>query len=296
MRTKLFAVYAVVSLALLAAGPGLAAADEAGNTELAVSVNQSADGVPTVSVTDNGTGVTGANVTVAALENATYAGEGNYTTTNGTVDLPIPEANVSVDVTAAFENATAATTANLTAPAENESENETETESFGAEVSAFVNSLLSGDASGGIGHQVATFVLANNPGNAPDHAGPPAWLTGEDGDDNENETEDDRRGPPAWAGDEDDDDGNETDDDEGENETEDDRRGPPAWAGDGEDDEDDGEESETETDEDAEESETEADEADEEADDDEEEDDDDDDDEEGDEDGERGPPPWAGPP
>jgi hypothetical protein len=318
MRTKLFALYAAVGLALLAVGPGLAAAaDSAGNADagntLAVGISQADDGSATVSITQNETGVENASVAVTTADNASYAGTGNYTTdSDGTVGLPAPEQNVTGDVTATVDNHTATTTADLTVA----SENLTAFDTFGLEVSAYVSDLLSDEnRTGGIGPAVATFVTANNPGNAPDHAGPPAHVTGEnESDDNEthpserqgppadifgddaNETADenetdDRRGPPEDAGppadrgpDHDDDD-NETAD---ENETDDDRRGPPEDAGPPADRDDDDAETETEDNE-TEESEDESGDADEQ-------DDDNDNDDDDDNGGDSGPPDDAGPP
>ncbi|MDS0220354.1 hypothetical protein NDI54_03205 [Haloarcula sp. S1AR25-5A] len=329
MRTKLFALYAAVGLALLAAGPGLAAAaDSAGNTDtgntLAVSVSQSDDGSATVSVTQNDTGVENASVHVETADNVSYAGTGNYTTdSDGTVGLPALEQNVTVDVTAMTDNHTATTAADLTVASMNAT-NMTEFDTFGLEVSAYVSDLLSDEnRTGGIGPAVASFVTANNPGNAPDHAGPPAHGENESddnethpserqgppadifGDDDENETEDenetdDRRGPPEDAGPpedrgpDSDDDENETEDDE--NETDEDRRGPPEDAGPPEDRDDDDSENETEDDE-TEESEDESDDDSDSGDDDNDSDDDDsDDDDSDDDDGDRGPPEDAGPP
>ena len=327
MRTKLFALYAAVGLALLAVGPGLAAAaDSAGNADagntLAVGISQANDGSATVSVTQNETGVENASVAVETAGNASYAGTGNYTTDgDGTVGLPAPEQNVTVDVTATVDNHTATTTADLTAAPETV----TEFDTFGLEVSAYVNDLLSDEnRTGGIGPAVATFVTANNPGNAPDDAGPPTHITGEnESDDNEthpserqgppadifgddeNETEDgnetdDRRGPPEDAGPpadrglDSDDDENETED---ENETDDDRRGSPEDAGPPEDRDDDDADDETEGAEDeSEESDDETEDADGdqgEGDDADTNDDSDSDDDDG---GDRGPPDDAGPP
>jgi len=318
MRTKLFALYAAVGLTLLAVGPGLAAAaDSAGNTDagntLAVGVSQADDGSATVSVTQNETGVENASVAVETADDGSYAGTGTYTTDgDGTVGLPAPEQNVTVDVTAAADNQTATTTADLTVASANAT-NATEFDTFGLEVSAYVSDLLGDEnRTGGIGPAVASFVTANNPGNAPDHAGPPAHVTGENESDNEthpserqgppagifydeNET-DDRRGPPEDAGPPEDrgpdrdDDENETDDDENEteddeNETDEERRGPPEDAGPPEDRDDDAE-NETEDDE----NETEEPE-------DETEDSDDEDDGDADsDDGDRGRPDDAGPP
>jgi len=314
MRTRLFALYAAVGLTLLAVGPGLAAAaDSAGNTDagntLAVGVSQADDGSATVTVTQNETGVENASVAVETADDASYAGTGNYTTdSDGTVGLPAPEQNVTVDVTATADNHTASTTAELTVASMNAT-NMTEFDTFGLEVSAYVSDLLSDEnRTGGIGPAVASFVTANNPGNAPDHAGPPAHVTGEnESDDNEthpserqgppadifgddeNET-DDRRGPPEDAGppaDRDDDDAeNETED---ENET-DDRRGPPEDAGPPADRDD----AENETEDDENETEEPEDETEEPEDDDDSDDDTDTDDD--DDDGDRGRPDDAGPP
>jgi len=235
MHTRLFAVAATMAMVLFALGPGAAtvAAQTAGNTtdSLDVSVDQAGNTGPVVTVTDNETAVENASVAVAALDNGTYEGaDENYSTdVNGTVTLPEPEETVSVEVTATAGNATGSTTAELLAEAE-ATDNETadnESEAFGNSVSAFVASLEA-DNDSAIGQQVATYVTENNPGNAPDHAGPPA-----DGDrrgppehagkGNGADNETDRRGPPEDAG----------QGDDADNET--DRRGPPEDAGQGDD-------------------------------------------------------------
>ena len=199
IRTKLIAVTATVALVLVALGPGVGtvAADTAGNDTLSVSVGQTDSSEPTVTVTENASGVENASVAVATVGNDSYAGTGNYTTdTNGTVSLPAPESNVTVEVDATVDNMTASTTADLTVA------NETVNSTFGMQVSTFVQSLISTDTVD-IGQQVATFATENNPGNAPDHAGPP--------DDDDNETDGPGNGnAPNSAGPPDDDD-NETD-------------------------------------------------------------------------------------
>jgi len=248
---------ATVGLVLFALGPGVAtvAADSAGNDTLDVSVNQAGNTGPVVTVTDNGTGVENASVSVETVENVSYAGTGEYTSdANGTVSLPTPGANVTVEVTATYGNATASTTAELLAGSGNDT-----AANFGTEMSSFVESLLSGDSKN-IGQQVSEYARENNPGNAPDHAGPPEDKErgppehAGPGDADDNET-DDRRGPPEHAGPGGADD-NETDD----------RRGPPEDRGDDSEDvnetEDDDSEDVNET---AEEEETEDDETDDEA-------------------------------
>jgi len=194
MHSKLFAVMAAVGMVLFALGPGVAtaAAQTAGNDSVDISVTQDGE-EPTVSVTDNGTGVANATVAVEALDNGSYDGVGEYTTDeNGTVELPTPEENATVEATTTVDNVTVSTTADLTVTTEEEKE------SFGSVVAAFVQSLQEGNETN-IGQQVADFVTSNNPGNAPDHAGPPDNAGPKDADDNE--TEDDRPGnAPEGAG------------------------------------------------------------------------------------------------
>jgi len=232
---------ATVGLVLFAFGPGAAtaaasAANTAGNDSLDVSVSQAGNSGPTVTVTDNDTAVENASVSVEALENGTYEGtdETYSTDANGTVSLPAPEETVTVNVTATAGDATGSTTVELTAG--------NETASFGDRVSAFVKSLLSEDADN-VGQQVAEFVTENNPGNAPDHAGPPA-DDDERGppEDRGNDADDDKRGPPE-------DRGNNADDDESD---EDKRRGPPENAGPPEDRGNDADDDETEAEDDSE--------------------------------------------
>lgn len=164
-----------VLLAVLVVAAAVAPVAGATTESLAVGVTQADDGTASVTVTDNGTGVENATVEVTA-DNATYDGEGTYTTdSNGTVDLPAPAENVTVTVTATYENATASTTVELVAGNGDESdEEEEEAGGFGAEVAAYVMSLLEEDGPGLDGSVLADFVTESNPGNAPDHAGPDA--------------------------------------------------------------------------------------------------------------------------
>ena len=196
MRTKLFALVAVVGMLGMAAGPGVAAAaagdsgNTAANEPLDVSVTQET-GV-SISVTQNGTGVENATVDVAVVGNGTYEDAGTYTTNEkGALLLSAPEENVTIEVTASADNQTASTTADLTVT------NATNSGVFGQQVSNFVQSLLDSNETG-IGPQVAEFVTANNPGNAPDHAGPPEHAG--PGDENESENETKSNGPPEHAG------------------------------------------------------------------------------------------------
>jgi len=244
MHTKLFALVAAVGMLGLAVGPGVAAAaasdsgNAAANEPLDVSVTQEV-GV-WVSLTENGTGVENASVDVAVVGNCTYDEAGTHTTNEkGALLLSAPEENVTIDVTASTNNATATTTTSLTGT------NGTDA-AFGHQVSWFVQKLL-GDGETGIGQQVAEFVTANNPGNAPDHAGPPAHAGPGDENESANETNG-GNGPPAHAGGSDKGDG----DDEGSASGNGNGGGPPDHAGPGDDaDEDDDvdeeDESETET-------------------------------------------------
>ena len=114
MRERTTAIL-LVAVVALGAMTGVAAAD--GHLEVAVDD----DGAqPTVTVTDeNGTAVENATVNVSAVdaENESYAGAGSYESdANGTVELPAPEEDVTVEVNVTSGNDTASTTADLEAP------------------------------------------------------------------------------------------------------------------------------------------------------------------------------------
>ncbi|SEW18413.1 hypothetical protein [Halobacterium jilantaiense] len=197
----------------------LVASTDDTSDELAVGVTQADDGSAAVSVTTNGTGVPNASVAVAAQDNVSYAGEGNYAADeNGTVGLPAPEQNVTVDVTADADNQTATTTATLTV-----SENATDEDAFGARVSAFVRALqLDGNMSG---QAVAEFVTANNPGadNRSDTAnqGPPEDAGNDESEDDadaDDEPEDDESDADGESND-DNGNGNDSDDEKGNSDT-----------------------------------------------------------------------------
>ena len=166
MPKKSIAVIAAALLLVASVAPAVAT-----DGSLAVSITQNEGGSATATVTHNDTTVENATVEVEAID-GNYSEEGTYTTDeNGTVDLPAPGENVTIEVLAEYGNETASTTAELVATAENET---TANGSFGARVSAFVHSLLNGtDEQRRIGRLIAGWVTANNPGNAPDHAGPP---------------------------------------------------------------------------------------------------------------------------
>ena len=154
---------------------------------LYASVSQGSSGAVTIAVTDNGTAAAGANVTVA-VTSGNYSGNGSYVAdANGTVGLPAPSENATIEVTADYDNETFTTTAAIGPVQSDEPE-----VSFGDRVSNFVNELQNDSNVTHIGPLVAEFVLENNPGSPPDHAGPPEWLT--------NDSVDKERGPPDHAG------------------------------------------------------------------------------------------------
>lgn len=168
---------AMLVAALAGATAGTASAVPTG--DLSVSVAQDGDGgAATVTVTANGSSVEGANVSVVALNNSSYAGTGTYVTDeNGTVGLTAPAENVTVEVTAEAGNATETVQATLTAPAETD-------EPFGDEMAAYVHKMISvrdraspgGEVSGdSLGQLVSQYATEHNPGaeKRPDHAGPP---------------------------------------------------------------------------------------------------------------------------
>ncbi len=175
---------------------------------LAMTVDQADDGSATVTVTDNGTAAENASVNISVPdENVSYAGAGTYTTSeNGTADLPAPNQTVTVSVTVMHDNQSLSESVTLQSADDLEDDPDDATP-FGQEVKAFVHSLLNetADDNTTIGHQVAEFVTSNNPGNAPDHAGPkstpgkPAHA-GPDGAGPSDFDSDDATGPPAHAG------------------------------------------------------------------------------------------------
>lgn len=218
-KRHLAAVMAVVTLFAAVALPGAVAADDHDAPDLEIDVVQ--DDEIVIAVTANESPAANATVDVAvAEENATYAGAGEYVTdADGAVTLEPPAETVTVAIEATAGNATGETTATLEAAEE-------EADGFGALVSAFVERVR-GDTDGPLGLVVSNFVVDNNPGNAPDHAGPPEHAGPASDDERE-------RGPPAHAG-QSDHDGNEsaggppshagTHDDDGEH------GGPPSHAG-----------------------------------------------------------------
>ena len=94
-----------------------------------------------------------------------YEGAGTYTTdANGTVELPAPDDGVRLDVEVEDGNRT--TSANVTL-------DEGATVPFGQRVSGLIQQILQDDGNTSVGQAVAEFVRGNNPGNAPESAGPP---------------------------------------------------------------------------------------------------------------------------
>lgn len=206
MTRQLLAITAAVALLLAGVAPAAAT-----HGALDVTVDQPEAGSPaTVTVEHNGTAEANASVNVTEVD-GNYSGTGDYVTdANGTVELPAPSENVTIEVAAESANGTGTATADLLVASTNETAGNA---TFGDMVSSFVHSLLADDnRTGGIGQEVASFVLDNNPGNAPDHAGPP-----------ENAGPPDDAGPPAA------DDGNTTAASSGGGNG----GGPPPWAGGG---------------------------------------------------------------
>jgi len=186
MIRKALAVFVATALIAGAMAPGaLAATDE----DLSVDVSQHDDGSATVTVMVNETAAANASVNVTTVDaNATYAGTGTYTADeNGTVGLPAPNATVTIDVLAAYDNETASATVELVA--ENDTEEDLANMTFGERVSALVHGLQNdSNTSGPFGLLVAQFAATQNPGNG---QGPPV-MAGPGG-----ETDD--RGPPEFV-------------------------------------------------------------------------------------------------
>ena len=158
--------------------------------DLAVAVSQGPDASVTITVTDADDPADGADIDIEVdeEENGDYADAGSYdNVADGELELSAPEETVDVTIEATYADQTESIDATLY----NASELGDETfDTFGERVSGFVHSLQD-EGMRGFGPLVASFVTEHNPGNAPDHAGPPGWLTGDD---------DRERGPPEHAG------------------------------------------------------------------------------------------------
>jgi hypothetical protein len=226
------------------------------DTGLAVDVVQQSDGSATVTVTDDGAAVENASVNVTA--GVAYEGTGEYDSgVDGTAELPNPEQNLTVTVTATNGSENVTTTAELDSIENGGYAN------FGQWISSYIERLRTGGYFGpGFGREVSDFATENNPGaeQKPDHAGPPDDVEATDDDEtNATDEDEDTRGPPDHAKQGD---GSE---DAAAEDGEDDERGPPEHAKDKrkQDTDDETEEEETEEDE-TEEEETEEDETEEE--------------------------------
>lgn len=169
----------------LRAAPDLNVSVEQDGPGLPATVTVLADSEPTEDVT--------VDVGLNGTENATYAGTGTYETdANGTVGLPAPEETVTVTVTAGYQGAeTGIVVAVEGIDAIDESL------PFGQQLQQFKATL---DDDNRTGREIASWVTENNPGNAPDHAGPKGPSEDENATGGSNE-----RGPPAHANDDGDD-------------------------------------------------------------------------------------------
>ncbi|MFB6135091.1 MAG: DNA primase [Halanaeroarchaeum sp.] len=172
-------------------------------TAFEVSANQNDDGELEITVTDGGERVDGATVTVSVVGNGTYAYADTYEAENGTLTLPAPTENVTVDVLSTFANESDTATVDLLAPTDENPNND-----FAESLVRFIHFLQVEGTDGPLGQEIAEFVHEHNPApdNArgpPEHAGPP--QDGEDSDEREGnvtaaEDEDDGvRGPPEHA-------------------------------------------------------------------------------------------------
>ncbi len=136
--------------------------------ELTVSVAQDGPGLPvTVSVLADGEAAENVSVEVELVdaENTTHGGTGSYETDeNGTVELPAPDETVDVAITASYNGAEETVVATLAGIDAIDDELP-----FGQQLQQFKATL---DNDSHTGHAIASWVTDNNPGNAPDHAGP----------------------------------------------------------------------------------------------------------------------------
>jgi len=145
--------------------------DDEDDDSLAVNVTQADDGNATVTVTDNGTPASGANVTVETVRPFDeYNGTGEYVADDdGTVDLPAPEETVKIWVRASYEGEHAVNVTTLSANESDDEDDEEDGENFGQELQEYLGSM---NFSNPKGLAVADYVVQNNPG-ADEGRGPP---------------------------------------------------------------------------------------------------------------------------
>lgn len=184
MQRKLLAALLAATMVMAAGAPAVTAAVGS----LSVDATQGDAGEATVTVTNNNSTVENATVTVESSDN--YSGTGEYLTDeNGTVTLPAPNetVNVTVRVTHDGENASVST---VLVASDEDDDNETDDRldpDFGQQLNAYIDSMNESNETIA-GGTLATWVVANNPGDAPAHAGPPDAAGGDDA------------GPPEDAG------------------------------------------------------------------------------------------------
>lgn len=176
-RAQAFAVVGAVLMLLSGVAMAAVVANQHNeNGDLNFTVSQDEDFNVTITVTNNSTPVEGANVTVEPVPpGRTYADNGTKVTDlNGTVEYAAPEDDLLVEVTVVHNNTTVSDEVVFKASDDEEEEDgeNNATDAFGQDVVAFLDSL--NDNQHPLGLFVSQFVLANNPGNVPAHAGPPA--------------------------------------------------------------------------------------------------------------------------
>ena len=173
-KNTLFGVVLSVMLLVSTAAPAFAGVAE---DDLSVTVEQGDDVIATVTndVIVNNTSANNTTTATVAVENATvtvdaenstYAANETFTTDeNGTVVLPTPEENVTVEVTATWNGSTATTTVDLVAADGEEDAGERDPYTFGQRLSEFIHAMLhAGDVDGPLGQLVSEFARNNNPG------------------------------------------------------------------------------------------------------------------------------------
>ena len=215
--------------------------------DLSIGVSQGAARV-TIAVTREGEPVE--NATVRVLGGGDAIAVGPYTTdADGTVVLPAPDSTVTVTIEAVENGFAGRRTVTLHA----QRGHGAPFTPFGQRVSAYVDSLLTGDVPEPLGRLVAAFVTAENPGQGPAEDEPGG--TEDAAEDDGHDEDDDSRGPPEHARnddrgppndgddereedddsdedekDEEEEDDDDSDEDEKDEEEDDDSRGPPEHA------------------------------------------------------------------
>lgn len=170
-KTRIGAVLFTAILVLAVATPAVLAEDS-----VSISVNTASQTTYTVTVEANGTAVNDSMVNVTPVDpaHASYAGASGTTDANGTVTFDLPVNETDVTVTATYNGSTYSTGAVLQAANSSDDYSWAGEGEFGRWVHNLVQKFREEADHDGIGHELSSLVVSNNPGShhRSDHAEP----------------------------------------------------------------------------------------------------------------------------